>query len=483
VDERDDRQTHYYSYGPFQSSASSEKDKNTDREASTTYTTDSGETSRAEVTYPRMLRPLDPSSAGTVYKDGWHGHVPQKRKFAFKKLAAGLAGALAVIVLMFAADKLDLFSNAQAMSGQSSAGEQNMAANDDGSGHSTVTSAALGIERPTTIADIVEESSPAIVKIETLSTQRSRSPSPFFDDEFFRYFFGQPYPAVPETGEKTLTGMGSGFIFEKNGYILTNEHVVAGADEIYVTVEGYTEKFKAQLLGSDYDLDLAVLKIEGDEDFPTLPLGDSSKLRVGDWVTAIGNPLGFDHTVSVGVVSAKEREITIRDGNGQRRYEHLLQTDASINPGNSGGPLLNLDGEVIGINTAVSTEGQGIGFAIPTSTIVDVLDQLKNNKPIPKPYIGVGLYDIDERWLKDLKLDSTEGALIVQVETSSPAARAGLKVYDVIVEVNGKAVKNSDELVGMIREMEVGEKATLKVKRDGQTLEVGVIIGDSGQRR
>ena len=167
--------------------------------------------------------------------------------------------------------------------------------------------------------------------------------------------------------------MGTGFIFEKTGYILTNEHVVDGADEIQVTVEGYDKPFTAKLLGNSYELDLAVLKIEGTKDFPILPLGKADDVNVGDWVVAIGNPYGFDHTVTVGVLSAKERPISIPDEKGTREYKHLLQTDASINPGNSGGPLLNLNGEVIGINTAVSSQAQGIGFAIPTSTISSVL--------------------------------------------------------------------------------------------------------------
>ncbi|MGO4276599.1 S1C family serine protease, partial [Paenibacillus sp. TAF58] len=165
--------------------------------------------------------------------------------------------------------------------------------------------------------------------------------------------------------------------------------------------------------------DLAVLKIEGDKEFPILPLGKAEDVNVGDWVVAIGNPYGFDHTVTVGVLSAKERPISIPDSKGTREYKHLLQTDASINPGNSGGPLLNLNGEVIGINTAVSSQAQGIGFAIPTSTISSVLENLKNNVQIPKepvPYLGVGLQDIGKDWVSELKLSNTDGALVGSVQ-------------------------------------------------------------------
>src|SRR5690606_19984497 len=187
------------------------------------------------------------------------------------------------------------------------------------------------------------------------------------------------------------TGMGTGFFFDESGYILTNQHVIGEATEIRVIVEGYDEPFIAELLGSSFDLDLAVLKLNEDIKFPTLELGSSEDVNIGDWVVAIGNPYGFDHTLTVGVISAKERPINIFDESGERNYKNLLQTDASINPGNSGGPLINLNGQVIGINTAVSSQAQGIGFAIPTSTITEVLDYLKNNEQIPAqpvPFIG-----------------------------------------------------------------------------------------------
>ena len=341
----------------------------------------------------------------------------------------------------------------------------------------SVRNAVLPVVRPDTIADIVEQASPAVVKIETYGTSaRSRSP---FNDDFFRYFFGDGFGQPQEPNRRQL-GAGSGFIFDPDGYILTNEHVISGADEIYVTVLGHKEPFKAELLGSDFDLDLAVLKIEGSEPFRSLPLGNSADLRVGDWVTAIGNPLGFDHTVSVGVLSANEREIRIPDQQERRyrEYQHLLQTDAAINQGNSGGPLLNLNGEVIGINTAVSAQAQGIGFAIPTSTVVAVLDKLKNNEPIPRPFIGVGLTDINESWLDELGLDSTDGTIITQVQADSSASRAGLRPYDVIVAMDGEPIENTQQFIERIQQSEIGQRISLTIIRDGQRFETAVTVGN-----
>lgn len=407
-------------------------------------------------------------------------HAPKKKKSSFRStFAAFLVGVIVMGSFMIASDKMDLFTSGDASVPESPLGSQiysHMNTNEENTGD---VSPAMAIVRPNTIADIVSNSSPAVVKIETVASQRSGggSGNPFFNDDFFNEFFGQS-----PNEERRVAGVGSGFIFDQGGYILTNQHVLQGAEEIYVTVQGYTEPFKAKLLGSDFDLDLAVVKIEGDKSFPTLKMGNSSQLRVGDWVTAIGNPMGFDHTVSVGVISANEREINIQDRQGARRYKNLLQTDASINPGNSGGPLLNLNGEVIGINTAVSAQGQGIGFAIPTSTIIEVLDNLKNNEEIPKPFIGVYLSDIDDTWQENLQLQSTEGALITQLESGSPAGRAGLRPGDVIVKMNDRAIDNTDTLVSAIREKAIGEKLELVIIREGRELEAAVIVGDRNQQ-
>jgi serine protease Do len=390
---------------------------------------------------------------------------------------------------MFAADKTNLFTGHQPLA---SNGSSSTAASSNGTG-GEVKNVGLDIARPNNISQIAQNAGPAIVKVESLvktSSTPSGGGNPLFDDPFFRQFFGDNGGggAVPNQGGQgsgngglQAAGMGTGFIFEKSGYILTNEHVVDGADQVQVTVQGYDKPFTAKLLGNSYDLDLAVLKIENNKDLPILPLGRTQDVNVGDWVVAIGNPYGFDHTVTVGVLSAKERPISIPDSKGTRNYKHLLQTDASINPGNSGGPLLNMNGEVIGINTAVSAQAQGIGFAIPTSTISSVLDNLKNNVAIPKepvPYLGVGLQDIGTDWVTELKLSNTDGALVGSVQRKSPAFQAGLRQYDVIVDINGAKVTNSQELITKVQAAKVGDKVTLGIIRDGKRVEVAVTVGD-----
>ncbi|RCW48317.1 S1C family serine protease [Paenibacillus prosopidis] len=301
------------------------------------------------------------------------------RNSARTMLASFLIGAVVIGGFSYMADKNNLFSG----SGQPVQSTGSVVSNDanDNAGLSTAS-----LSTSDGIAAIYEEASPAVVKIETYAEPvRSNS---MMDDPAFRQFFGgggqqeeQQQTDEQSSGNLELMGSGTGFFFENDGYILTNEHVIADAEELQVSVQGYDEPLTAQVLGSSYELDLAVLKVESPDgkEFHSLTLGSSDGTQIGDWVIAIGNPYGFDQTLTMGVLSAKERPITIADEQGNHEYEHLLQTDASINPGNSGGPLLNESGEVIGINTAVNSEAQGIGFAIPTSTITEVLDQLKAN--------------------------------------------------------------------------------------------------------
>ncbi|MFC4807800.1 S1C family serine protease [Paenibacillus sp. GCM10023250] len=274
--------------------------------------------------------------------------------------ATFMAGAAVVGGLTFASDKLSLFGygGQSAQAAVSSAGDSAAAG---------VRGASLAASGTSGIASIVKTASPAIVKIETKVNQANNG------------FSGRGALRQGAGGDEVESGIGSGFVFDSSGYILTNEHVIDGADDIEVYVQGYDAPFTATLVGSRYDLDLAVLKIKGDKAFPALKLGDSDKMEAGDWVVAIGNPYDFDYSVTTGVLSAKEREISIDDEQGTRSYKHLLQTDTAINPGNSGGPLLNMAGEVIGINTAVNAEAQGIGFAIPSSTVRSVVDQLKGS--------------------------------------------------------------------------------------------------------
>lgn len=290
-------------------------------------------------------------------------------------LASFLIGAIVIGGFSYMADKNNLFSGKeQVVQNTGSDVVSNSAQREAG-----LTNVSLNTSED--IASIYKAASPAVVKIENYA-EPERSGS-MFDDPRFQPFFGeeQQQEQKQDSSELALTGSGTGFFFEEDGYILTNEHVISDAKEVKVTVQGYDEPLTAKVLGSSYELDLAVLKVESPDGkaFPSLKLGNSDQTQIGDWVIAIGNPYGFDQTLTMGVLSAKERPITIAGKEGDHVYEHLLQTDASINPGNSGGPLLNEKGEVIGINTAVNAEAQGIGFAIPTTTITKVLEQLKTN--------------------------------------------------------------------------------------------------------
>jgi serine protease Do len=481
-----ERPSYYYSYGPYKSAF--QDNDSQEKDATSTSMSGPAGSSNVEVTPPKPLRPYGfQTEENQQPKVGQWQFEKKKQSSARSIFAAFLAGALVVGSLMFASDKMNLFTTGQPLSANGSAPTSSNNTTSGASG-SDLKNAALDINRPNNISQIAQNAGPAIVKIESYvkSKASTRGGSSILDDPFFRQFFGdnggtQQQPQQDPSGTLQLAGMGTGFIFEKSGYILTNEHVIDGADEIRVTVQGYDKPFVAKLLGNSYDLDLAALKIEGTKDFPILPMGKAEDVNVGDWVVAIGNPYGFDHTVTVGVLSAKERPISIPDSKGTRDYKHLLQTDASINPGNSGGPLLNLNGEVIGINTAVSAQAQGIGFAIPTSTISTVIDNLKNNVTIPKaavPYLGVGLQDIDQTWLKDLKLQNTEGALVGTVDRKSPAFTAGIRPYDVIVDINGNKVANTQELITKIQATKVGDKVKLGVIRDGNRTDITVQVGD-----
>ncbi|UJF34548.1 S1C family serine protease [Paenibacillus hexagrammi] len=495
-EQSEERQSYYYSYGPYKSAF---KEDEGQTEPFTTSVSDREGTSSVEVTPPKNLRPFSfQSDSGQGGGQGnWDsgGNNHRKRSSAKSMFAAFMAGALVVGGLMFGADKTNLFTGHQPLASSGSSATAQTVSASASSGSGDVKNAGLDIARPNNISEIAQNAGPAVVKIESFvkaKRQATRSGSSLFDDPFFRQFFGDEglgdggssqndNQQDSGSGDLQAAGMGTGFIFEKSGYILTNEHVVDGADEIQVTVQGTDKPYTAKLLGNSYDLDLAVLKIEGDKDFPILPLGKADDVNVGDWVVAIGNPYGFDHTVTVGVLSAKERPISIPDSKGTREYKHLLQTDASINPGNSGGPLLNLNGEVIGINTAVSAQAQGIGFAIPTSTISSVLENLKNNVEIPKepvPYLGVGLQDIGKDWVSELKLENTDGSLIGSVQRKSPAFQAGLRQYDVITDINGEKIKNSQELITKVQASKVGDKVTLGVIRDGKRMEIAVTVGD-----
>ena len=274
--------------------------------------------------------------------------------------------------------------------------------------------------------------------------------------------FAKPTPAETSTG--------SGFLITPSGYILTNDHVIENATSIRVAVNGISKPLAARVVGASFALDLAVLKVSASRPLPTLPLGNSSETRVGQWDIAIGNPYGLANTLTVGVISAEGRPLTI----GSRNYQDLLQTDAPINPGNSGGPLLNLAGQVIGINTAVQASGQGLGFAIPIDTARRVLPDLMTKGYVPRPWMGVGISTDSASVAKAYGLSVAHGAVVVQVLANSPAARAGVRVDDVILSIDGHAVTGAKGLVKTVLGEAVGRTVRVRLARGRKRLTLRV---------
>jgi len=308
-----------------------------------------------------------------------------------------------------------------------------------------------------------------IKSIRRFSPFQSREFKDFFGDEFFRHFFGQ----IPE-GKMKQRSLGSGVVVSKDGYILTNNHVVADAEEILVTLSD-KKKYEAQIIGRDPKTDLALIKIKVENTIPAARLGDSDKLRVGDWVVAIGNPFGLGSTITAGIVSAKGRVI------GAGPYDNFIQTDASINPGNSGGPLFNLDGEVIGINTAIvapSGGNVGIGFAIPINMAKSVMPQLKERGKVIRGWLGVSIQVVTQEIKEKFGLKTEEGALIGEVTKDSPADKGGLKRGDVIISFDRKKVKAMNILPSMVAETPVGKKVEIIIIRKGKEKRLTVKIGE-----
>ena len=325
-------------------------------------------------------------------------------------------------------------------------------------------------------SELAEKASPAVVNISTvkvvqISKRLKRFFSPFGENDPFNEFFKKFFGEIPESKKKEHA-LGSGFLISPDGYIVTNNHVVSKADEITVILKGGKKSFKAKIIGTDPETDLALLKIDTKEDLPYLTFGDSDKMRPGDWVIAIGNPFGLDHTVTAGIISAKGRVI------GAGPYDNFLQTDASINPGNSGGPLLNLKGEVIGINTAIVASGQGIGFAIPSNMAKQVIEQLKKYKKVKRGWLGVTIQDVDMNTAKALGLKEPKGALVASVLKGEPADKAGIKVGDVIIAVNDKPVSDSHDLTRKIGLLKPHSKAKITVWRNGKVKEFWVKLGE-----
>jgi serine protease Do len=340
--------------------------------------------------------------------------------------------------------------------------------------------AAPGVGLPS-FADMVERISPAVVSViatDVVKVNRQRRPFHQFDDGSpFDFFFPPDHPR-PKSGDegdderKEMSG-GTGFVIEPDGYILTNNHVVESATKIQVKVNG-RDDYDAKIIGRDPSTDLALLKIEGKAPFATIPLGDSDRLRVGDWVMAIGDPLNFEKTVTVGVVSGKGRYAGLSEAT--RSFESLIQTDAAINFGNSGGPLMNVAGEVIGINTAISRFAQNIGFAIPVNVARRLLPQLKQGKVV-RGFLGVTIRTVDKTLQDAYGLKTAEGAIVESVEAGKPGDKAGLKHEDIIVKVDDAAVKTNRDLIDYVSGKAPGSKVSITFLRDGKEKTAVAMLG------
>ena len=338
-------------------------------------------------------------------------------------------------------------------------------------------------------APIVEKVSPSVVTIATSKLQK-RNRNPYFSDPMFRRYFGLPDNEAEENdktpkndAKKRLerAGLGSGVVVAADGYILTNNHVIDGADEIIVTIGKDKREYKATKVGNDPGTDVAVLKIDATNLVP-VTFTDSDKVRVGDVVIAVGNPFGLTQTVTMGIVSALGRKGIERGMSpGDARYENFIQTDASINPGNSGGALVDAEGRLVGINTAIfsmSGGNQGIGFAVPGNLARSIMESLIKTGRVSRGFLGIALQPLSDDLAKQFKMENTNGALVAEVTSQSPAEKAGLLSGDVVVEVGGKKVEGPSELQMTIASMAPGSKAELKVIRDGKDKNVTVELGE-----
>jgi serine protease Do len=328
---------------------------------------------------------------------------------------------------------------------------------------------------PENFIDLAKMSSPAVVNIRTVKTIKGggRVYRHFFNSPFgkqdpfndlFNKFFGNEFQR-----DFKQRSLGSGFIIDKEGYIVTNNHVIEDADMIKVKLKNGKE-FDAEIVGRDPNTDIALIKIKSKNHLSVLKLGDSDALKVGQWVVAIGSPFGLEHTVTAGIVSAKGRII------GSGPYDDFIQTDASINPGNSGGPLINMKGEVIGINTAIIASGQGLGFAIPINSAKRIVDQLKSSGEVTRGWLGVVIQDLSKELSEYYGIKEGKGVFVAEVFPGDPADKAGIKPKDIILSVNGKKVENTRELSKSIADTSVGDTVKIKVLRNGVEKKFGVKI-------
>ena len=338
------------------------------------------------------------------------------------------------------------------------------------------TAQAISSSASNPVVGIVKKASPAVVNIDVeTKARRSVSPFPFDDDPIFRRFFGDAFKDF--TRSVPMKGRGSGFIVTKDGQILTNNHVVDGVDKITVSVlmaDGSKKTYPARVLGNDPTYDLAVIKIDPDGDLPILTLGDSDEVEPGEWVVAIGNPYGFEHSVTAGVISAKDRSIHAQDVN----FDGFLQTDAAINPGNSGGPLLNMDGQVVGINTAIIPYAQGLGFAIPVNMAKEVMNDLVSFGKVKRGWLGVSIQKVTPEIARAYGVKGENGAIVSDVFADSAAERAGVRRGDVVVELNGEKVKDVQWFVQKVRNLAPGSTATLVVVREGRKMTLKVKLDE-----
>lgn len=318
---------------------------------------------------------------------------------------------------------------------------------------------------PESFSILAEMVGPAVVNIRTVKTAKSGNifrnfdKGPFGEDDPMNDFFNKFFNQGPQRQFKQRS-LGSGFIIEKDGYIVTNNHVVENADKIKVILKDQKE-FDAEIVGRDEKTDLALIKINSGNDLPVVKIGDSDALKVGQWVLAIGSPFGLEQTITAGIVSAKGRVI------GSGPYDDFIQTDASINPGNSGGPLVNMNGEVVGINTIIIAGGQGIGFAIPINLGKGIVDQLKKHGDVTRGWLGVTIQDVPSDLAEYLGIKDGKGVLVSDVIEGDPADKAGIKPRDIITEINGEKVESSRSLLKIVAGIGVGDIAKIKVLRDG----------------
>jgi len=341
-----------------------------------------------------------------------------------------------------------------------------------------VSHAATPQNAPASFSDVAKKVSEEVVNIQVITTTQVGGMQRFQQyfgspwgqngdsmNDFFERFFGDSVPR-----EYQQSGLGSGFIIGKDGYIVTNNHVVDDADEIKVTLKS-GEEYTANVVGTDANTDIALIKIEPDKPLTVAELGDSDALEIGDWVVAIGSPFGYEQTITAGIISAKGRVI------GAGPYDDFLQTDASINPGNSGGPLIDMNGKVVGINTAIVDIGTGIGFAIPVNMAKNVIEQLKSKGEVTRGYLGVNIQDVSKDIAEYHGLKENKGALVAKVYDGAPAEKAGIEPQDIITEVNGKKIEDTRDLTRLVADIPVGNTAEVMVMRNGKAKKLKVEIG------